>query len=168
MAGALIVTAEIGGEDRAWLDRLRRAHYPAERNLVPAHLTMFHALPPSSESEVRSALSRLGLERPPIASIDGLLNLGGGVAFRIVSPDLESIRRDLSADFRGLLSAQDAGGWRPHVTIQNKVTPKIARELLGELRQNFRKRPVVIRGLGLHRYLDGPWEEIATYAFRGR
>jgi hypothetical protein len=90
------------------------------------------------------------------------------VAFRIVSPDLESMRRDLSADFRGLLSAQDAGGWRPHVTIQNKVTPKIARELLAELEQSFRKRPVVIRGLGLHRYLDGPWEEIATYAFRRR
>jgi len=28
MAGALIVTAEMGGEDQAWLDRIRRAHYP--------------------------------------------------------------------------------------------------------------------------------------------
>ncbi len=32
MAGALIVTAELGPPDLAWLDRLRRTHYPAERN----------------------------------------------------------------------------------------------------------------------------------------
>jgi hypothetical protein len=32
MAGALIVTAEMGAEEFAWLDSLRRRHYPAERN----------------------------------------------------------------------------------------------------------------------------------------
>ncbi len=53
MAGALIITAEMAVPDLAWLDQLRRRHYPAERNQVPAHLTMFHALPPSAEGEVR-------------------------------------------------------------------------------------------------------------------
>jgi len=38
MAGALIVTAEIAPPDLAWLDRLRRAHYPPNRNQLPAHL----------------------------------------------------------------------------------------------------------------------------------
>ena len=85
MAGALIVTAEIGPGDLAWLDRLRRAHYPAERNRVPAHLTMFHALPPSAEGEVRRSLARLATRPAPKARIEGLMNLGGGVAFRIVS-----------------------------------------------------------------------------------
>ena len=168
MSGALIVTAEIAPADFAWLDRLRRAHYPPERNQLPAHLTMFHALPPSAEGEVRRSLARLAVEAPPRASIEGVMNLGGGVAFRIESPDLDAMRSELAANFRGLLSAQDSAGWRPHVTIQNKVAPKVARELVRKLERDFRPRPLAISGLALHRYLDGPWERISSYPFRGR
>ena len=167
MAGALIVTAEIGGEDHAWLDRLRRAHYPTGRNQLPAHLAMFHALPPSAEAEARSTLARMANERPPRASIEGLMDLGGGVAFRIASPDLNRIRDELADHFHGLLSAQDSGGWRPHITIQNKVPPKEARALKARLESDFRPLPLAISGLGLHRYLVGPWEKLAVYAFRG-
>ena len=168
MAGALIITAEIGAADFAWLDQLRRAHYPPERNQLPAHLTMFHALPPSAEGEVRSSLARMSSECPPRAMIEGLMDLGGGVAFRVVSTDLDRIRREFAEDFHGLLSAQDAGGWRPHVTIQNKVPPKEARALKGRLESDFRPRPLAIIGLALHRYLGGSWESLATYSFRGR
>ena len=167
MAGALIVTAELGASDLAWLDGLRRAHYPPERNRLQAHLTMFHALPPSSEAELLSRLSQLASRAAPNARIEGLMDLGGGVAFRVVSPDLDRIWDELGHDLRGLLSAQDAGGWRPHVTIQNKVSTKAARSLLAELERQFRPRPLAIAGLALHRYLDGPWERLATYAFRG-
>ena len=167
MAGALIVTAEIAPRDLAWLDGLRRTHFPPERNHLTAHLTMFHALPPSSEAEVRASLARFGTERPPQASVEGLMNLGGGVAYRIVSTDLDGIRRELADQFQGLLSAQDAGGWRPHVTIQNKVAPKVARALLQQLERDFRPRPLGISGLGLHRYLGAPWEKLAITSFRG-
>lgn len=167
MAGALIITAEIAPSDLAWLDQLRRTHYPAERNRVPAHLTMFHSLPPSAEGEVRSTLARLSSERSPKASIEGLLDLGGGVAFRVVSIDLDRIRRSLAEDLHGLLTAQDEGGWRPHITIQNKVAPKQARALKGALESHFRPRSLSIKGLGLHRYLEGPWEPLATFNFRG-
>ena len=167
MAGALIVTAEMGAADLAWLDGLRRRHYPAERNQLAAHLTMFHALPPSAEGEVRGRLSALASERRPQAMIAGLMNLGGGVAFRVVSDDLDRVRSQVAADFHGLLSAQDSGGWRPHVTIQNKVAPRVARALLDELERDFRPRPLSVTGLRLHRYLGGPWEGLATYSFRG-
>jgi hypothetical protein len=96
------------------------------------------------------------------------MNLGGGVAYRVVSPQLDGIRSRLAHDFHGLLSAQDSGGWRPHVTIQNKVSAKEARALMIEIEQGFCPRPLEIRGLGLHRYVDGPWERLAIYAFRGR
>jgi hypothetical protein len=168
VAGALIVTAELGARDLAWLDGLRRAHYPPERNRLPAHLTMFHALPPSAEAEARRSLSRLASEAPPHASIEGLMNLGGGVAFRIVSVELDAMRAALAAEFRGLLSAQDSAGWRPHVTIQNKVSAKQAQALLRQLECDFQPRPLAISGLGLHRYLNGPWERVETYSFRGR
>ena len=166
MAGALIVTAELGQDDFAWLEGLRRAHYPADRNRVPAHLTMFHSLPPSAEREVRARLSELANGPPPKARIEGLMDLGGGVAFRVVSDDLDRIRDGLAEMLRGLLGAQDAGGWRPHVTIQNKVPPRTARALLIELQRRFVGRPLAIRGLGLHRYRDGPWEPVAVFPFR--
>ena len=168
MAGALIVTAELGANDFAWLNSLRAIHYPADRNRVPAHLTLFHALPPSAEQEIRGRLSDLAAGPKPKARVEDLMDLGGGVAFRVVSDDLDLLRRDLSSDLHGILGAQDAAGWRPHVTIQNKVAPKIARELRSSLERNFAARPLVISGLGLHRYCDGPWETLAAYPFRGR
>jgi 2'-5' RNA ligase superfamily len=129
---------------------------------------MFRALPPSAEGEARRTLSRLAAESPPRASIEGLMDLGGGVAFRIVSTDLDHIRRELADNFHRLLSAQDSGGWRPRVTIQNKVPPKEARALIAKMERDFRARPLAISGLGLYRYLGGPWEKLAAYAFRGR
>jgi hypothetical protein len=167
MSGALIVTAEIGPADFSWLDGLRRRHFPPERNQLPAHLTMFHALPPSAEDEARTRLAAFAKSPSPKAVVAGLLDLGGGVAFRIVSEQLDAIRGELADIFHGLLTAQDASGWRPHVTIQNKVGPKLARVLRDELERDFRPRPLSVAGLGLHRYLGGPWEELAIYKFRG-
>lgn len=167
--GALIVTAELGAADLAWLDGQRRRHFPPERNQLPAHLTMFHALPPSADAETRTLLSALAAdEPPPPALVAGLMDLGGGVAYRIVSDSLDRIRDDLAVAFHGLLGAQDSAGWRPHVTIQNKVAPKISRALLADLERDFVARPLAISGLGLHRYLGGPWEQLAVYRFRGR
>jgi hypothetical protein len=166
--GPLIVTAELGREDFAWLDALRRRHYPPERNRLPAHLTMFHALPPSAEQEVRARLAELAADPAPAAAIAGVTDLGGGVALRVVSEALDAMRNELAGRFHGLLSAQDSGGWRPHVTIQNKVDPKAARVLRQSLEHDFQPRPLRIAGLGLHRYLGGPWETLRVYPFRKR
>ena len=166
--GALVVTADFIADDFAWLEGLRRAHYPFERNMVPVHLTMFHALPPSAEEEAKHQLSVHAAARPPRASIAGLMDLGGGVAFRVVSDELDEIRESIADHFHGLLGAQDARGWRPHITIQNKVPSKQARSLVAEMERNFRPRALGISGLSLHRYLGGPWEKVAGYSFRGR
>ena len=166
MAGALIITAELGDADFAWLDALRRRHYPPDRNQVPAHLTLFHALPPSAEPEARARLAAAVRCPAPRATIAGLMDLGGGVAFRVVSEDLDRIRDALANDLHGLLGAQDSGGWRPHVTILNKVSNREARALLQALEAGFAPRTLAIKGLALHRYLGGPWEQLARYAFR--
>ena len=168
MPGPLIVTADFSADDFAWLEGLRRAHYPFDRNQVRAHLTMFHALPPSAEQETRRRLAVVATLPPPRATIAGLMDLGGGVAFRVVSGELDAIRDELADRLHGMLGAQDVTGWRPHVTIQNKVPLKQARALLAELEQGFRPRPLGIAGLSLHRYLGGPWETLAIYKFRGR
>ena len=165
---ALIVTAELGAEEFAWLDAQRRAYFPPERNQLSAHLTMFHALPPSGEAEVRRELARQAAEPAPRAMLGGLMNLGRGVAYRVISDDLEFIRREIAGCFHGLLTAQDAQGWRPHITVMNKGEPSAAKALLRKLEQGFEPRPLAIRGLGLHRYLGGPWEPLGSWSFRGR
>ena len=167
MAGALIVTAELGPADFAWLDAQRREHFPPERNQLAAHLTMFHALPPSALGEVRASLSKLAKGPPPRATISGLRNLGGGVAYRVHSPALEDLRAELAERFHGLLSAQDAAGWQPHVTIQNKVEAAVARKLHAALSSEFEPRPLAIAGLALHEYLGGPWAPLGRWPFRG-
>ena len=127
---------------------------------------MFHALPPSLEEEVRGQLKAHCTGPRPAATIAGLMNLGGGVAYRVMSPDLDTIREAIADHFHGSLTAQDSGGWRAHVTIQNKVTPRVAKALFDRLEQDFRPRVLAIHGLALHRYLGGPWETLGQWAFR--
>ncbi|MGH6728630.1 MAG: 2'-5' RNA ligase family protein [Sphingomicrobium sp.] len=131
-------------------------------------MTMFHALPPSAEAEIRHRLAEAAKGPPPRARINGLMDLGGGVAFRIVSDDLDRIREELAEGLGGLLGARDSGGWRPHVTIQNKVSARESRALHAALEAEFRPRALRVPALGLHRYLGGPWERLATFSFRGR
>ncbi len=166
MARPLIVSALLAKPDFAWLDAQRRAHFPVERNQLPAHLTIFHALPPMVEDELRDLLRSLAASEPPHARIANLMNLGRGVAYRIESEGLLEIRDAIAARFHGMMTAQDAGGWRPHVTIQNKVEPKVAKALLERLEKDFRPRPLGIHGLTLSAYDGGPWERLADYRFR--
>ena len=166
-SGPLIVTADFAPPDFAWLDGLRRAQYPAEHNRVPAHLTMFQGLPPSAIAEVRHQLAIHSAGSPPEATLAGLMNLSTGVAIRVVSGELEEIRAEIADHFHGLLCGPDAAGWRPHITIQNKVSAKSAKALLDQLERDFRPRPLGIAGLSVHRYRGGSWETLATYKFRG-
>jgi hypothetical protein len=156
-----------GDGDNGWIQELRRNHYPPERNRVPAHLTLFRHLPPSVESELGRRLADMARRLTPAASIAGIMDLGEGTALRVESKALEEMREDLALALAGLLTPQDQAPWRPHVTIQNKVDPRAARRLQAELKARFQPRPLAIRGLGTWRYLDGPWEPIRTYAFRG-
>jgi hypothetical protein len=163
----LIVTADLGKADFAWLDALRRRHYPPDRNRVPAHLTLFRSLPPSAEAEVRRSLARIGQECAPAAEVGGVMELDSGVALRVSSLELDRIRDELAQEFHGLLTAQDLGPWTAHVTIQNKAEPQAARTLLRETRASLERRPIEIAGLQLIRYVEGEWEPLAAYRFRG-
>ena len=159
----IIVTAVMGREDQAWLDRQRTAYFPAERNVLSAHLTMFHHLPPSLEGEVRQRLGEVARQGAVEARVAGLISLGGGVAYRIESPALEDVRGYLADVWAGLLTPQDRAPWRPHVTIQNKVAPEEARALLDTLKPGFRPRPLAIAGFASWWYRGGPWEPLSRH-----
>lgn len=167
MSAPIIVTANMGGEDQAWADGLRRLHFPPERNYLSAHITLFHHLPPAILPELKQALAELAQDEPPDAWLGGLINLGRGVAYRIESPKLLDIRTRLAERFAGLLTPQDQARPRLHITIQNKVSPGEARELFEQLSQDFEPRPLSISALACYYYRGGPWEFIRSYTFRG-
>ena len=145
---------------------MRRAYFPPERNQLEAHLTLFHHLPPSIVDELKHRLTEETRHvRAPQARAAGLMSLGGGVAFRIEAPELTAIRGRLAEAFVGMLTPQDAGGWRPHVTIQNKVTANVAKLLLAELQRGFQPRSVEIAGLATWWYRGGPWEPLSRHMF---
>ena len=159
----IIVTALFGGEDQAWFDRQRDAHFPLERNFLRAHLTMFHHLPPSLEGEIRQRLGEAARAGAPAARVAGLISLGRGVAYRIESDALADVRAHLAGLWAGLLTPQDQAGWRPHVTIQNKVEPGEARDLIERLKPDFRPCPLAISGYAAWWYRGGPWEPLSRH-----
>ena len=162
----IIVTALFGDADFAFFNTQRQQHYPPERNQLPAHLTLFHHIAPDLAAELKQRLvAETRRVRAPTARLEALINLGRGVAWRIASPELEDIRARLADAFAPMLTPQDKAGWRPHVTIQNKVEPATARALLATLQQDFKPRPVIVKGLATWWYRGGPWEPLSRHAF---
>jgi hypothetical protein len=104
---------------------------------------------------------------PAGAELTEVMKLGRGVAYRVDSPELLSIRDELADELRGLLIPQDQARPRLHITVQNKVEPAAAKMLHAELCATFNPRPLAISGLAAHYYRGGPWEHIASWSFRG-
>ncbi|MCJ1959622.1 2'-5' RNA ligase family protein [Novosphingobium mangrovi (ex Hu et al. 2023)] len=161
----LLVTALLPPEVQGWADALRAAHFPPERNRLRAHVTLFHALPPSVEAEVIQVLKDLTRNPPPQAQIMGLLKLGRGTAIRIESPAMVECHAEIAERMHGLLTRQDAQPLRLHVTIQNKVTSQEARALQVQLGPTLELRPFRFRGFGLYAWEDGLWRPIKDLHF---
>ncbi len=136
--------------------------------MVDAHITLFHHLPPSHIAEVKARLAALAAECPvPKARLSELMQMDGGVAYRVESPELLAIRDELAEAFCGLLIPQDQARPRLHITVQNKVEPAVAKALYDTLSSNFQPRPLAINGLAAYYYRGGPWAQIGRWAFRG-
>lgn len=164
----LIVTAALDESAYDWFQDLRRAWYPAERNQVPAHLTLFHALPGEAEGEIAAVLRAACAGTAPLRlDVRGPWLLDRGVAYRIESDALVRFRTELAARFEPWLVAQDRAPFRPHVTIQNKVDPDAARQLLEQLEATFEPFDILAEGLLVWRYQGGPWEALARLPFSG-
>ncbi len=164
----LIVTAVLDEGAFAWFDDLRRAHFPPHRNRVPAHLTLFHALPGDEETAILETLkAACGRLRPLRLDVRGPWSIGRGVAYRLASSDLDALRSDLANTFQAWLTPQDRAPYRPHITIQNKAEPADARALLERLQMEFEPFDLLAEGLLVWRYLGGPWEAVARLPFDG-
>jgi 2'-5' RNA ligase len=149
-----------------YFDRLRALHFPPERNYLNAHLTLFHQLPGEREAEISTELREICHKHEPLTlAVTGVRSLGRGVAYELSSPQLSALRRELARSWQPWLSAQDRQGFKPHITVQNKVSPEQARSLHQELQAPFSPFEVDGLGLSLWRYLGGPWDPEGTYLF---
>ena len=126
-------------------------------------MTLFHALPGAQEQAVRAVL-REQAARPRFGiRVAGVRSLGRGVAYALESPELQQLRRALGRGFE--LTAQDRQPFRPHVTVQNKVAPEVARALLQELQRDCAAYEVTATGLVLWRYVGPTWDLLLRELF---
>jgi len=173
MPQPFILTAALPPDIAGFAEGLRRAHYPAERNHLHAHVTLFHAFAPSLLEELRHFLPRVAGEfTAPQGTVKGVMDLGKGTAIALEAPQLQVLRAIIAEHFHGSLTAQDLHEPRPHITIQNKVTKDEARALQAALAPMLApwlaKPPFTFPALELWQYRGGPWERVKTCAFRGR
>lgn len=165
----LILTLAFDAEAFARFDGLRRRHFPAHLNHIPAHATLFHHLPGEDERGVIETIrARTREHEAPEVAVTGLRFTGRGVAYVLDCPALSALRAGLARSFEPDLTAQDRQGWRPHVTVQNKVAPETARALHADLQADFAPFRFVAPALLLWRYRGGPWEAAARFPFRGQ
>ncbi len=162
----LILTLALAARDQARFDRLRQTHFPPERNVIQAHVTLFHHLPGDALDPIRADLDACCVIPPFPVAVTGLRSLGRGVAFSLASAELAALRRSLAQHWHADLTAQDRQGFRPHITVQNKVAPEQARLLLSQLTADFSPFEIQAEGLLLWRYRGGPWELETSVPFR--
>lgn len=161
----LILTLQIDDTAQAFYEELRRRYFPRERNLIPAHLTLFHQLPDEERvmerlRDVAEGTMPFVLREPQAASI------GRGVAVFFRSEELMRLHEELAVTFQSELIAQDRQKFRPHIVVQNKVDGAAAQGTLEELR----KHPLMdaaARGVTVWRYLGGPWEWVVDLPLGG-
>jgi 2'-5' RNA ligase len=158
----LILTVRLDQKSQDFFDGMRRKYFPPERNLLNAHLTLFHQLPDDEETfNIINSLSIIPFEM----EVSRLINLGAGVAYKVDAAPLETLRNELRKAFEEQLIPQDKQGFRGHITIQNKTTPDQAKSLLEELSMDFEPFKIEGHGIDLWEYLGGPWKHRSFHPF---
>ncbi|MBM1173175.1 2'-5' RNA ligase family protein [Microvirga arabica] len=165
-AAPLILTLQFDERSFAFFDEQRRRYFPAERNFIPAHLTLFHALPGEHLQTIQQDIEECASNQEVFGlDVIGVRSLGRGVAYALASPELAAMRRQLAKKWNDWLKPQDRQNHNPHVTVQNKVDPTQARALLEDLSEGFQPFQVTGMALDLWWYRGGPWEKVHSFPF---
>ena len=98
------------------------------------------------------------------------LRVTGGLALELAAAgedwqaEAQLLHRRLQDRWRPHLTRQDGQPFRPHVTVQNKVTTEVARATLDRLHAGFEPSTARAVGLVLWRYDGGPWTLLRRWA----
>jgi len=140
--------------------------FAPERLVVGAHVTLFHALPGGRLDAVLLDVAEVAATTEPFpVAITAVRSLGRGVALGVGSAILDRLHANLADRWRPWLTPQDAARFSAHVTIQNKVSPRVARSTLAEIAGDFTPYEALATGLATWRYVGGPWEPVLVTPF---
>ncbi|QMU29613.1 2'-5' RNA ligase family protein [Adhaeribacter radiodurans] len=161
----LILTLQIDEQAFNYFNDLRKQHFPPQINYLSTHVTLFHHLP--AHSTVTDLLEEATAQQKNFpVKVSEVIKLGRGVGFKLQSEELAQLHAYLKKQWSEWLTPQDRQGFRPHITVQNKVTPEVAQTLFNQLAFSF--QPFYLQGIGLSlwEYLGGPWQKVKDYSFK--
>ena len=162
----MIITLQLEESARHYFNERRKAYFPAHINYLEAHLTLFHALP-SGEQLIQSTLEQLSKRAHISLHIEYLKNIGNGVAYKVTSPELQTLHASMQKAFEPFLVGKDKQTLWPHITVQNKVTAFKAQLLFEVLSKDFKPFTIIGTGISTYLYEGGPWQHMKDFAFEG-
>ncbi|GAB4378561.1 MAG: 2'-5' RNA ligase family protein [Elainellaceae cyanobacterium] len=166
MSPPLILTLKLDQQTFEQVNKLRQQYYPPGRNIVPAHITLFHALPGDQKGAIEQRLQMVCSQMPKISlHLSTLRFLGRGTAIEVSAPELVKLQQTLAETWHDWLKAQDRQAYRPHITIQNKVAAAEARQGYEHLMNRWQPWNGYGEGLLLWYYRQGPWEFVQEFSF---
>lgn len=164
MLSPLVITLDLDEASMARFQAERAELFPPNRTQVGAHLTLFHAIPGQMEAQVLEEV-QIAADRPPFdVAVGKVISLGRGAAYSLEAPELSEIRARLRQSWAAHLTPQDSQGFRPHVTVQNKVDPATSKETVQRLQAAFVPFTAHAEALVVWRYVGGPWELVQRFA----
>jgi 2'-5' RNA ligase len=162
----LILTLKLDQTTFTFFDRLRQQYFPSAKNFLSAHVTLFHRLPGDQEHQIQQVLQALCSDTSILSlTFPGLRFLGQGVAVEVSSPALVHLRQQLATEWSPWLTRQDQQRYKPHVTLQNKVTSEAAHELYDRLNNEWQCFSGQGEGVLLWYYKGGEWELASEFPF---
>ena len=165
-SGPLILTLKLDDAAQLLFNAERNLYFPAERNFLNAHLTLFHQLP-AKEHSVLSDIEKVAADTPRlILQVASIVSIGNGTAYKIASSELLTLHRSLQQLWMQWIIPQDKQKLWPHITIQNKVSAEKAKDLQETLKVKFKPFEIYGTGFSLWEYRGGPWRFIKDYNFK--
>ncbi len=164
----LILTLRFDAGSFEHFDAMRRRHFPPARNMIPAHLTLFHKLPGDRWPDIHSDLTEVARHTAP-------------VPLTAESIPLPRLRLGLCAAFRGFEGAEartrralvrppGTAGRRRFLPARDDPEQGARSGGEGALRRaegSFVPFEAQGTGLLLWHYRGGPWEPAGEYTFDG-
>jgi mannose-1-phosphate guanylyltransferase len=153
------------------MDGMRDRYFPRHLNRTGAHLTLFHALPQSQMEAMEQGLAQMAGKIQPFEVSTGKpfrMRKGVGINVDEGYSNMKIVHQELQSQWSAFLSEQDAGGFRPHWTVMNKVDDeKKVDDAFSTIRQELSERNQEGKavGLDLWRYERGNWIFAKEYAF---
>ena len=155
MPNNLIVTLKIEANRQVFFEEKRKFYYPNYCNFVPAHLTYFHAAP-NNELFLNSLKAVADIQQI-LMETECILPFNNGMAYAAKNDYLQRLHAVLQQNFIKDFSGKDRKIWKPHITIQNKVTTYKAKKNYQELSANFEPFTFKAEGFNVYEYANKKW-----------